>query len=260
MITQDAAYVVALRRCPEPPKDPPFRRPALDSGTLDLTMRREQAGWKLMSWREGSLKGVARVKPEAAPVIESGMVTPEERGEGWTSLFDGKSFRGWTDPSGDDAPPPSWRIVDGALATVPRTAGVPIISLRTREEFINFDLKFEWKVQENANSGCIYRLFTASDGMEYQIADDNGDAGARVDPRQRSGALYGLTPVEKSAARPIGEWNDARIRVTSERVEHWLNGVRTAEYPVDVPLPSPIVLQYHFTEVQFRNLRIRRLP
>lgn len=72
--------------------------------------------------------------------------------------------------------------------------------------------------------------------MEYQIADDDGDAGARVDPRQRSGALYGVTPVEKSLARPVGEWNDARILVTKERIEHWLNGARTAVYPVDVPL------------------------
>ena len=162
-------------------------------------------------------------------------------------------------PSGEDAPP-SWRIVDGAMATVPRSAGAPIISLRTQQEFVNFDLKFEWMVNENANSGCIYRLFALGDGMEYQIADDNGDPGARVDPRQRSGALYGVTSVEKSVARPIGQWNEARIRVTSDRIEHWLNDIKTAEYPVDVPLPSPIVLQYHFTEVKFRNLRIRRLP
>jgi hypothetical protein len=70
---------------------------------------------------------------------------------------------------------------------VPRSFGAPISSLRTREEFVNFDVECEWKVQDSANSGCIYRLFTAADGMVYQIADDNGDAGARVDPCQRSG-------------------------------------------------------------------------
>jgi hypothetical protein len=262
MLTPDAAYVVALRRCPEPPQDSGFgRRPAGDSGTLDLTLRHEEAGWRLTSWREASLEGVAAVKQETvADSAGPEMLTAKERAEGWTSLFDGRSFRGWMNPSGEEAPPSSWRIVDGALATVPRTAGAPIISLRTRQEFINFDFMFEWKVQENANSGCIYRLFTARDGMEYQIADDNGDPGARVDPRQRAGALYGVTPVEKSAARPVGEWNEAHIRVTRERIEHWLNGTKTAEYPVDVPLPSPIVLQYHFTEVKFRNLKIRRLP
>jgi hypothetical protein len=66
--------------------------------------------------------------------------------------------------------------------------------------------------------------------------------------------------VDQSAARPVGEWNDARIRVTGERSEHWLNAIKTAEHPVDVTLPSPIVLQYHLTEVRFCKLRILRLP
>jgi hypothetical protein len=212
-----------------------------------------------MSWREGLLEEVARVKADTPADSGSELLSSDERAEGWRSLFDGKSFRGWSSPSGDEAPV-SWRIVDGAIATVPRSAGGPVISLRTRQEYTNFDLRFEWMTSEGANSGCIYRLFTAADGMEYQIADDNGDAGARVDPRQRSGALYGVTAVEASVARPVGEWNHARIRVTRERIEHWLNGTKTAEFQVDVPLPSPIVLQYHFTEVKFRNLRILQLP
>lgn len=252
MITGEVANVVALRRCPDVP--PPHA-----SGVLGIIMRREPAGWKLMSWREGLLEGVLRAKTETPASIESELLTAEERRDGWRSLFDGKSFRGWMGPSGEEAPA-SWRIDDGVLATVPRSAGVPIMPLRTRPEFTNFDLRFQWMVKEKANSGCIYRLFGLSGGMEYQIADDHGDPGARVDPRQRSGALYGVTPVQNSVARQVGEWNDARILVTPERIEHWLNGVKTAEYAVDVPLPSPIVLQYHFTEVKFRNLRIRPLP
>jgi hypothetical protein len=42
-------------------------------------------------------------------------------------------------------------------------------------------------------------------GFEYQIADDEGDPGARSDPKQRSGALSALTPVERSVAKPLGE-------------------------------------------------------
>ena len=197
------------------------------------------------------------MRASAAP-IDSALLTPDERAEGWISLFDGKSFRNWTDSSGGE-PPSVWRVSGGALATVP-TRTEPQ-SLRTLQEFMHFDLRFEWMARENANSGLMYRFFgkTAA-AMEYQIADDNGDPGAKVDSRQRSGALYGVTPVEKSVARPAGEWNDARIRVTVERIEHWLNGVKTADYPVDVPFASPIALQHHFSEVRFRNLRIRPLP
>ena len=142
--------------------------------------------------------------------------------------------------------------------------------IRTREEFTNFDLKFQWRVAANANSGCLYRLYPldfiggrpapgAAAGMEYQVADDDGDPGARVDPRQRSGALYAVVPVQRSAARVVGEWNDSRIVVTRDRIEHWLNGVQTVNYRVDVPFASPILLQHHGSEVRFRNLRIRRL-
>src|SRR5438093_13408932 len=95
--------------------------------------------------------------------------------------------------------------------------------------------------------------------FEYQIADDDGDPGAKLDPRQRSGALYGITAAPESPAKPLGEWNESRILVTADHVEHWLNGTPTARYPVDVPFTSPISLQHHNSEVRFRNLRIRAL-
>ncbi|MBI4908414.1 MAG: DUF1080 domain-containing protein [Acidobacteria bacterium] len=94
-------------------------------------------------------------------------------------------------------------------------------------------------------------------GAEYQIADDDGDAGARVDPRQRSGALYSAIPVERSAALPLGQWNQGRIIVMPDHVEHWLNGTMTARYATDIPYASAIILQHHTTEVRFRNIRIR---
>jgi hypothetical protein len=112
-----------------------------------------------------------------------------------------------------------------------------------------------------------YRLFAAelwangeggdAAGFEYQVADDEGDAGALRDPRQRSGAFYGVTPISRSAARPAGAWNESRIVVSKERVEHWLNGEKVAETGVDVSFPSPIALQHHNSEVRFRKMRIR---
>lgn len=97
-------------------------------------------------------------------------------------------------------------------------------------------------------------------GPEYQIADHDGDPGAKVDPAQRSGALYGAIPLEISAAKPVGEWNDARIIVASDHVEHWLNGAMTAKYDIDLPFASAIALQHHTTEVRFRNIRLRPPP
>ena len=91
------------------------------------------------------------------------------------------------------------------------------------------------------------------------MADDAGDPGARLDDMQKSGALYGVVPVSKPAAKPAGEWNESRLMVARDHVEHWLNGVKTASYPVDVPFESPVSLQHHRSEVRFRDIRIRRI-
>jgi len=130
-------------------------------------------------------------------------------------------------------------------------------------------LQWEWKAAKQSNSGVKYRLFGPdliafgsprfATGWEYQMADDAGDPGARVDDRQKSGALYGVVAVSKPAARPAGEWNGSRLIVMEDHAEHWLNGTLTARYPVDVPFDSPIVLQHHSSEVSFRNIRVRRI-
>lgn len=52
---------------------------------------------------------------------------------------------------------------------------------------------------------------------------------------------------------------ESRLLVTDDHVEHWLNGVMTATYPIDVPFDSPVVLQHHSSEVRVRSIQIRQL-
>jgi 3-keto-disaccharide hydrolase len=138
----------------------------------------------------------------------------------------------------------------------------------TEGQYLYFELRFEWMAATKANSGVKYRLLgfdrlgglsREALGFEYQVADDEGEPGTRVDPKQRSGSLYAVTAVERSLAKPVGEWNEGRIVVLPDHVEHWLNGQLTASHATDVPFASTIVLQHHTTEVRFRNIRIKRL-
>lgn len=220
-------------------------RDGAEAGMADYTLAREGGRWKIVTSRDGFL-------PAAGQFAAAGL------GAEWEPLFDGKSFSGWETVAGG-AVPGAWRIDDGCLVTV---AGEGAVSLRTRRAFAAFEMEWEWKVAAGANSGVKYRLYAVRSGvdavgMEYQLADGDGDPGARVDPEQRSGALYGVTAMERSGARPVGAWNTSRILVARDHVEHWLNGVKTAQYPVDLPFASPISLQHHRSEVRFRNLRIR---
>ncbi|MBM3734184.1 MAG: DUF1080 domain-containing protein [Acidobacteria bacterium] len=236
-------------------------KPPFDVGTFHYTLLRETGSWKVSFVHESFLPAPRTVSSLAPPEARDG--TPGV--DSWEPLFDGRTLSGWFGTEVGQELSRSWRVEDACL--VARADGQRS-SLVTERQFLFFDLRFEWSAASKTNSGVKYRLLgfdrilngsREALGFEYQVADDDGDVGARHDPRQRSGALYSVTAVEPSVAKPLGQWNESRIVVTADRVEHWLNGNITASHATDIPFASSIALQHHTTEVRFRNLRIRRL-
>jgi hypothetical protein len=234
----------------------PAARPPLDAGLFDYTVVRNPEGWRIAVMREGFFPAMQAVA--AALAVGAGE---------WQTLFDGKSTSEWVTLLGDSKLPTGWRVEDGCLMTDPDGERA---SIRTRQAYRNFEMTFEWQVSAKGNSGVKYRIFGQdvfvegvprdATGYEYQVADDDGDPGARVDSSQKSGALYAVVPVSRPAAKPVGEWNQSRILLADDHVEHWLNGIETIRYAIDTPFASPIALQHHNTVVRFRNLKIRALP
>ena len=202
-----------------------------------------------------------------------------ERGAGWRLLFDGKTTAGWR---AYDRPemPGGWQVVDGALTRAARGGG----DIITSASFRNFDLSLDWKLQPGGNSGIFYRAALGSDAIyfsapEMQVLDD----AVHVDGKSEltsAGAVYGLYPAARGIVRPVGEWNTARILVDGNRVEHWLNGQKIAEYELGSEdwrrrvnsskfkawreygqaAEGHIGLQDHGDWVAFRNIKIRVLP
>ena len=100
-----------------------------------------------------------------------------------------------------------------------------------------------------------------------------------LDPDWDEFAIYDLFGAEKKTLRPVGEWNESRIIVNGNHIEHWLNGSKVAETDLGsdtlreaiakskfhvVPgfgtkIATPLCLQDHGEEVSFRNLKIREL-
>jgi hypothetical protein len=229
------------------------------TGVIQCTLMEEGGEWKVATVQESLAQPV--------PVLDASVSRRPVAVEGeWEILFDGKSAEHWLTMTGGGDLGGAWRVKDGALTAIPDAASA---DLRSDREYTLFEMKWEWMAAARSNSGVKYRLFAADTvtfgaaryaaGWEYQMADDAGDGGAKVDDRQKSGALYGVVPVSMAAARAAGEWNESRLVVMEDHVEHWLNGVMTARYAVDVPFASPVSLQHHQSEVRFRSIRIRRI-
>lgn len=208
-------------------------------------------------------------------------LTDAERQQGWILLFDGVTTDGWRGYGRPDMPA-GWSVVDGALT---RTALAGDII--TRERFTDFELTLEWNVSRGGNSGIFYRGVEDPNprlhpiyhtAPEMQVLDDAEHADGRS-PLTSAGSNYGLYPAPRGVVRGPGEWNQVRLVVQGDSVEHWLNGVRVVAYRLGSAewtarvvnskfqewpgygkaREGHIGLQDHGDRVAFRNIRLRRL-
>jgi len=139
-------------------------------------------------------------------------------------LFDGKTLQGWTTLDGKPVTK-GWEVIAGMIHLKPSSN--PTGHIVTEREYGDMDLSFEWKIARGGNSGLKYRVREydgGARGCEYQILDD-AHYHKSVSPRTSAGALYGLfEPNQKKHLNPPGEFNSARIVVSNNHVQHWLNG------------------------------------
>ena len=203
-------------------------------------------------------------------------LTRAEKAEGWQLLFDGKTTAGWRSFKKQTFPDKGWVVEQGTLKKVASVQGGDIITTNTFEQF---DLRWEWKIPPKANNGIKYFITEERGGPighEYQMIDDS----TVNNPKQRTASFYDvLPPAEHTALKPPGEWNQSRVLVQGDRVEHWLNGIKVLEYELggekvktavaaskfkDVKgfgerLKGHILLTDHRDEATFRNIKIREL-
>ncbi len=206
-----------------------------------------------------------------ACLAQPNRLTADEKLQGFELLFDGVSTAGWLEITGDGFPA-SWRVANGCLAPIAGLAGFQ--DIRTVAEFVDFELRFDWRVSRSGNSGVKYRLdkvdrwvvkdraayHARARGLEYQIVDDALNEEAQADPKNTAGALYGKIAPVRAAARPVGEWNESRIVVRGLHLEHWLNGAKVVECEcAGEGKTGPVALQNHNSDAWFRSIRILKL-
>ena len=194
-------------------------------------------------------------------------------GDGWISLFDGKSLDGWRASEHPD----TFRVVNGTIEAHGPRAHLFYVGPVAGARFKNFEFEAEVKTWPGANSGIFFHTAFQdagwpAQGYEAQINNTQATHGGYHEFK-KTGSLYAVRNLYKSPVRD-GEWFTLRIAVRGKRITIHLNDELVVDYtePAHPIRPHPRVerrlgrgtfaLQGHDPDsrVAFRRLRVRLLP
>ena len=181
-------------------------------------------------------------------------------GQAYTSLFNGRDLTGWTGAVD------GYGVKDGVLFCKRGGGGF----LYTEQQFDNFILEFDFKLEDGSNNGLGIRYPGQGDaaytGMELQILDNTADKFADLRPSQYHGSIYGLVAAERGHLKPVGQWNRQRVIANGPLITVILNGATIVDCDltkVEKPHDGKsnrtghIAWCGHGDYVEFRNIRIK---
>ncbi len=185
--------------------------------------------------------------------------------EGWTSLFNGQDLAEWESHPDE---PGDWRVEEGAIVG----SGAPSYLFSKRDNFQNFHLRFEVRINADSDAGVLFRSpFERSKkeglpGYEVQIQGGHQP----LIPGWRTGAI-GCTDSNSGwqllqateIAIAADTWHRMEIIARDNHIETILFGDKVAEF-TDLQRrysSGKIVLQQSSanTRVMFRNIEIKEL-
>lgn len=189
--------------------------------------------------------------------------------EDFVSIFNGKDLDGWVGAT------KGYVVEDGNLVCLKKGGG----NLFTEDEYSDFNLRFEFKLEPGANNGLAIRAplegNAAYVGMELQILDDADDVYKSLKPYQYHGSIYGVVPAKRGHLKPVGEWNSQEVIANGRRVKVILNGETIVDADLDEASKDGTVdgnkhpglknksghigFLGHGARIEFRNLRIKDL-
>jgi hypothetical protein len=182
--------------------------------------------------------------------------------EGFTTIFDGKTFDGWK-TSIDNTN--TWKIEDGAFVTRGQTAHVFYVG--DTNAFKNFELKVDVMTEPGSNGGIYFHTAYQEKGfprggIECQVNVSHTDW-------IKTGSLYGLCNIGLTPCKD-DQWWTQDITVRGRKVTVKIDGKTVLEYnqpPID---PNgrgkrlgegTFALQAHDPKsiIRYKNIRVKRL-
>ena len=195
-------------------------------------------------------------------------------GDGWVSLFDGKTLHGWKTPEGDNG---HWKVLDGVIDYDAQSESTGDKNLWSKKSYSDFQLHIEWRIKETRGKYDMPivlpdgSLKKNKKGKVIKTPTPNADSGIYLRGQGRSqvniwcwpigsGEVYGyrnnakmppevragVTPKVK-ADNPVGKWNQFVITMQGDRLTVVLNGqtvINKAQLP-GIPESGPLALQHH---------------
>ena len=241
--------------------------------------------WCAVSCNNAATKKTGENSPRAVTV---NTLTDGEKKDGWELLFDGSSLKGWHKYGGQPVGT-AWKVQDNSIyldATQKDEwqikSGGDIV---TDQEFDNFHLKYDWKIDTGGNSGVIIYIHEDSakyrwgwmTGPEMQVLDNERHGDAKIN-KHRAGDLYDLIACSRETVKPALEWNQAEIKSVNGKLDFYLNGEKVVSTTLwddnwkalvagskfkGMPdfgtyKKGRIGLQDHGNNVWFRNIKIKK--
>ncbi len=189
--------------------------------------------------------------------------------DGWVELINGKDFTGWKATENTS----TWSIKDGLFQADGKVSHLFYEGEYLKDGFKNFELEVQVKTFKLANTGIYFHTKYQekgwpNSGMEIQVNNTHIGEGNYIELK-KTASLYGLRNLYKAFGRD-GEWMTVKARVESNRVQVWLNGMKTVDYLQPEKTFSAVkrlgkgtfALQGHdsLSKMQYKSFRVRRLP
>lgn len=188
-------------------------------------------------------------------------------GDGWISLFDGKSLNGWK--VGESAE--TFTVADGAIVVHGPRAHLFYEGEVANHQFKNFEFQAQVMTTPGSNSGIYFHTQYQESGwpgkgFEVQVNNSHTDW-------KRTGSLYDIQDVREKYAED-NVWYTEYIHVQDKKVTVKINNKTVVEYtepddattskgyPGRVISSGTFALQGHDpkSKVFYKDIKVRELP
>jgi hypothetical protein len=148
-------------------------------------------------------------------------LSDEEKKQNFRVLFDGTNLDQWVGNKKD-------YVVENNELVVRPAEGGGHGNLYTKDEFSDFNFRFDFLLTPGANNGLGIRAPLEGDaayvGMELQILDNEADIYKDLHVYQYHGSVYGVIPAKRGFLKPVGQWNSEEVIVKGTKIKVILNG------------------------------------